>query len=309
MRKNIQKSVFFLALLLLSSMIGGGLIFAQPVKVDREVEQKEYPALRFSESIAEQNVFQIYRAFADFSYMVNAAKRDRNLYILEEKQPLSLKDGERELKYVPYKTYVRFVQEDPSLVLTPFGVPEEIMALIDKKTEEARKRNIAVDNFSFANRGGIELTRYDFIRVQGPTKKHNTGAKLKSLTLFYRSSGATDDPRNRVELEVAIMSVVHDDFRQGMRFHELIIDPNPKDSNMDDVIILSRMNRKPTKVVLLGAMSNSSAYPLRLRFKKRYTQQLSDYIGLYRRLAQYNELNGNRAHERLIQRFQHSLNY
>ncbi|MCB1317291.1 MAG: hypothetical protein KDK27_15110 [Leptospiraceae bacterium] len=309
MRNHRKWIVLPLALLL------AGSLMAQPRTVEPETEQEEFPDLQRTEALQEANILDAYTRLGELGWLVQMAQQDRRLQQLEEENPLNFEYTFRYIKFTPRNTYIRYVKEDPQFLLNTFGPTEQILNQIKEKVELAKTINVPAEAVTLdKGRDGIELTQYDFIYSNDPDQRRAIGSRRKSLTLFFDRTNNQADTAQQLQLSMVVTKIVENDFRRGVSDTELIIDPAPLDPKddiqMSDILILHRYNQKPTNVILLGLMHNTSTNPHRLEFKQEfYVKLLDHFFRLFRLVANYASKDDNDYNEEVLQKLEQSMSY
>jgi len=300
-----------------------GTLPAQKSVVNRTQEAADFPDLRSTEERMETNIQDANERLATMSQLVEQAKKDRQSVFDEVEHPLDFRYTDRNLRYTPRNTYIRFVSEQMTpqadgrtftsadFILAGFGNSEELMGKIREKVNEAKAGGVAASEIAFANRNGMELTQYEFIYRDDSHERRVVGSRRKSLALYFKQgAAAAPDQAQNLVLDMVVTRVVEDDLAAGVRDIELVIDPTPLTKQMDDVIILHRYNQKPTNVVLLGAMANTPTNPHRVRFKQKfYLKLLEHFYRLYRLVDGYANRDSNDYNEQVIEHVEEGMSY
>lgn len=293
-----------------------GSVSAQPRLVDREAEKREFPDLQRTELAQERNIADAYKRLSEMGFLVSMSQQDRAT-AQKEAEPggeLNFRNTFRFIKYTPRNTYIRYVKEDPQFLLNTFGTVEEVRALVAEQVRKAQSRGVKATELQFQTRDGIELTQFDFIYSNDPDARRAVGSRRKTLTLFFTQTNQQADTEQKLQLSLVVGRVVEDNFREGVRNVQLIIDMTPSgdpaDTNMDDVIIIDRYNQKPTNAAILGMMSNTANFPHRVRFKQRYYIKMLDHFHrLYAMVANYATKDDNDYNEEVIEKVEQSMDY
>ncbi|MBX7058097.1 MAG: hypothetical protein K1X75_08510 [Leptospirales bacterium] len=288
-----------------------GSLSAQPRTVNRTQEAADYPDLQATENQHQKNIFEAYKRLATVGWLVQMAQADRATGFQEAQDPLNFEYTFRFIKYTPRNTYIRYVKEEPQFLLNSFGAVDQIRGAIANKVQAAKSAGVTgATDIQFQTRDGIELTQFDFIYANDPDQRRAIGSRRKSLTLFFTQTNQQPDAEQQFNLSLVVSRIVEDNFRQGVRNVQLIIDPSPQDEKMDDVIILDRYNMKPTNITVLGMMSNTTTNPHRMIFKQRYYSRMLDHFyRLYSMVANYASKDDNDYNDEVLQRLEHSMDY
>lgn len=287
-----------------------GSLGAQPRVVNRAQEAAEFPELQATEAQQQRNILDAYKRLSQLGWLVNMAQLDRMTAFEEAREPLNFDHTFRFIKYTPRNTYIRYVKEEPQFLLNSFGEVDVVRGLITKKVEAANRAGVQAANVQFQTRDGIELTQFDFIYANDPDQRRAIGSRRKSLTLFFTQTNQQADTEQQFQLSLVVSRVVEDNFRQGVRNVQVVIDQSPQDEKMDDVIILDRYNMKPTNATVLGMMANTSTNPHRTRFKQRYyVKMLDHFYRLYSMVANYASKDDNDYNEEVIEMVEQSMDY
>lgn len=285
---------------------------AQPKLVNKEEEAKEFAALQETEAHQDKVIHTAYTDnLEEMGFLVPMLKQDRAFRFAEEKDPLDFENTFRFVEITPRNSYIRYVKEDAQFLLNTFGTVQETLALVEEEVKEAQNANVKAEPLTFKERDGVELTQYNFIYDIVDGERRAIGSRRKSLTLFFEPNAEQSTPREPAyTLTMAVARVVEDNFRDGVRNIELIIDMTPQTAEMEDVIILHRYNQKPTNAIVLGGMHNTASYPHRLRFKQKfYRHYLDHFYRLYAMVANYASKGDNDYNEEVIENFEQSMDY
>ncbi len=268
-------------------------ISAQEAVVDREKEKKKFKSLYYSEKIWEKNIKSAYDTLGSFGHLVKLAKNDRALSVLSEKEPLNFNHDKVALRYVPWRSSIRYVKEGERLILNTFGKLEEVKTLIKSKIDLAKMNKINASDLNIGNRDGIELSRFGFIRVKDPDKIRAIGSQRDWLSLFFAPQG--NDKKGLIAL--ATLRTEYNNLRAGVKDVQIIIDPSPMDDNFDDIVIISRYNQDTPSVSLVGLMRNDKSFSHRNEFKRRYHKFLRhEFVQIVKRISKYNSITSNELH-------------
>jgi hypothetical protein len=303
-----MKKLSIVGLLIIVSQI---YIWAQPKLIDREEEKKEYPDLQQTEAILDKNIQDAYKRISIFGPLVNLAKNDRSKYFKQKEDPFNFEYGLKNIVYTPRNTYIRYVKESPEFLLVGFGTTQEVLAKIKERIDYVNGQGVKVPPLSFQNRDGIELTQFEFVYAEDTPTREVVGSRRKSLTLFYdRVNQSTIDTPQDFKLTMVVSRVINHHIRDGVKDIELIVDPDPNTENMDDVIILHRYNEKPTQVIVLGSMHNTTNNPHRVVFKRDFYLQLLDHFNsLYRMVDGYAKKDSNEYNQKVLQLLKKEMEY
>jgi hypothetical protein len=283
---------------------------AQDRVIDRDKEKAQFPDIYQSEKIQDINILNAYQNLRPFGHIVQMAKQDRVNSFLEIKDPTNFKYMSRFLRYTPRNSYIRYIKEEPDIMLTGFGDTKEMQGMISEKVKLANNNGVAAKEIQFAGRDGVELTQFEFMYNDSDPAHAAIGSKRKSLLLFFKPAGQTADARQALELDLVIGRFVEDKINEGTKNVEIIIDPTPLDEQMDDVIVIHRLNNKEPTVAPLGIMSNTPNYPHRLQFKQKfYIRLLDHFYRLYTLVDSYAKKDGNDFNDGLIEELEKSLTY
>jgi len=306
-----MKRIFIFSASTLAISILATALAAKPKIIDREQEAKDYPDLQTTESILEKSIAEGYSRLGLFGPLVNMAKEDRDKYFKEREEPLDFRHTLKNIVYTPRNTYVRYIKESADFLLVGFGDTAETQAKISEKTAEATNAGVQVQNFAFQDREGIELTQFEFIYSEDQAVREAIGSRRKSVSLFYKRTGQGNvDTENDFTLDLVVTKIIHDNFKAGVKDIELVIDPSPLTSNMDDVIILHRYNQKPSQALILGTMPNTPNFPQRNTFKQKFYLKILDHYNiLYRLLDGYAKKDGNAYNDTVIELLRKSTDY
>ncbi|MDH5655882.1 MAG: hypothetical protein OEZ34_08240 [Spirochaetia bacterium] len=297
----------FLVIFLLGVL---GSLNAQPLPFNREQEQKDFPEIYKSERIQDANIFNAYKSLSSYGHLVQMAQEDRMMNFERIKDPYNPNALKRNITYTPRNTYVRYVKESAELLLIGFGPLDKVQATISEKVKVANANNIPAKEIQFGNRGGIELTQFTFIYDPKDPKREAIGSRRKTVTLFFDQTNQAADAQQNLALSAVVARVVNDNFIEGSRNIELIIDPSPGDEQLEDVMIIHRENNKDAQAISAGMMRNNGAYPHRLRFKQRfYSTFLSDFDRLYTLVDSYSQRDGEAYNESVILELENQMDY
>ena len=298
MYRKISGLVFIFTLLL------SGVLFAQRRIIDKQEENLKYKLLQQTGKGWDKSIQEVFSQLAQFGFLVELAKNDRATAILAEKEPYNFRYDKRHLKFVPWRSNIRYVKEGDSLLLNSFGKISEVKELINKKIQLATaQNNVKVANPSIGNRDGVEISQFGFVYAKGPDKTRVIGTQRKWISLYFAQPA-------RAELSLATIRIEYHDFREGVKEVELIIDPSPTDKQMEDIVIIHRYNQTVPEVYLLALMSNDKSFAHRNQFKKKYHGYLrSHFLQSLRRMAAYNTLTTHGAHEKEVKRLERGLEY
>ncbi len=304
-------------------IIALGSIGAQKGLINRETEALEFPDLRFTEVQMEKNILDANQRLGTLGHLVELARRDREAMRGENQNRLDFRYMDRTLRFTPRNTYVRFVSEQPSaepgkpqataadFILAGYGDSALLMAMVQERVKAAQAANIPnVKDLVFSERSGIELTQFEFVYRVEQSERVAIGSQRKSVALYFKQAEGGADKEQKLKLDMVVCTVVEDDLASGMKDMELIIDPTPLDEQNDDIIIFHRYNQKPTKVAILGAMSNTANFPHRMRFKQKFYMKLLDHFyRLYRLVDGYANMEGNSFNQGVIENLEEGLSY
>ncbi len=286
-------------------------IISQPKLIDREEERKEYPDLQITEQILDKNILDAYKRLSIFGPLVNLAKEDRSKYFKEKQDPLDFNHSLRNIVYTPRNSYIRYVKESADFLLVGFGTTQETLAKIKEKIDYVNGLGVKINQLQFGQRDGIELTQFEFIYAEDTPKREIVGSRRKSLTLFYeRINQSTIDSPQDFKLSAVVSRVVRHHIKDGIKDIELVVDPDPNSENMDDVIILHRYNEKPTNIIVLGSMHNTTNNPHRNTFKRDFYLQLLDHFNsLYRMIDGFAKKDSNEYNQKVIDLLKKAMEY
>ncbi len=314
-KKYLNFILTFMALLTCLAYAGtpnfiGKPLFAQPGLIDRAAEKVDHAALQFGEKILDKNIQEAYEYLKSLGYLSALAKSDRALAIKAEKEPYNFRYDQRALKYVPWRNSVRYVKESDLFLLNTFGSTEETLALIQEQVTKARLQKIDIPNFQLGSRDGVEISVFGFLYVKDKDKTRSIGSIRRTLRMFYVPTGRLPNGEQDYDLGLVSLRIVYDNFRQGNKDVEVIIDPSPNDEQMDDLIILHRYNQAPSDVYLLGLMHNTKTFSHRYDFKRKYYSYFRDqFLQLLQRVTKYNTFSTNASHEEQVKRLDRGLRY
>lgn len=293
---------------------------AQPRLIDRKEEAKRYPDLQVTESVQDQEVIERLKGLAAYGHLVDMARVDRKTKWQEDYvDPQKFENTFRLLKFTPRNVYVRYVEDIEDLkktadgkikgnfILAGMGAADELHQLLESKIADAKTSNVKAEKISYGQgRTGIELTQFDFIYEADEEKNKAVGSLRKSLALYFTGGGKGAEP----VLNMVVLTTVYDHLANGVTFKQVVVDPTPLDTNLDDIIIYDRYNQKPTAITVLGTMSNTPNDPHRVRFKKKfYTKVLSHFYRLYRMVDSYARRDGNEYNREVIEKLEDTLEY
>lgn len=294
-----------------ASLILAGVVIGKPRVIDREDESKQYPDLQETEKGIEKNIVDTFKEFNNFGYLVAYLKEDRNLEFNAQRDPYDFRFRLENVNYTPRNTYIRYVKSSPEFVMVGFGVPSDVQALINEKVEEAKAAQVNAVMPDLNGIEGMELTQFDFIKED--TKKEArevVGSVRKSMSLYYEQVNQQADTEQQLKLKMAIMLVVDDHLRDGVKDKELIIDPSPLDDNMDDIIIVHRYNKKVPSVTILGTVDNTPSFPTRNKFKQKFYKKLSNqFYRMYQLVDNYAVKDDNEYNEDLTEELIEQMRY
>ena len=305
--KKLKNRIYIIATMAI--LLFSGLVFAQPL-IDRAAEREEFRSLQYAEKIQDKNIQETFDYLETFGYMTDMMKFDRSLAVKAEKEPHNFRNDLRKLKYVPWRNTLRYVKEGEAFLLTSFGDIEEVKGLIQSKLTVARSHKIALPEFGYGQREGIELTWYGFLYEKGKEKRRAIGSQSKSLTLYFAPTDKNQFNQQNYRLDRATLKIVYHDMLRDSKDVELIIDPTPKDDQMDDIVILHRYNFAPSSVYVLGMMHNNKSFTHRFDFKKKYHNFLrNQFLQMFQRIAKYNKYSENVNHGLHVKRLQKGLSF
>lgn len=268
---------------------------------DRKGEDKKYPSLQKTGKYWDKDIQLAYAQLSQFGFIVELAKNDRATAILAEKEPHSPHYSERDLKFVPWRSSIRYVKEGEQFLLKSFGKLSKVKELISKSIKLASQSNVVVPNPSFGDREGVEISQFGFIYKKDPDKTRAIGFQRKWINIFFSQAS-----QNQISL--ATLRVEYNNFRLGVKEIDLIIDPSPMDGQMRDIVILHRYNETDPKVYLLALMYNDKGANHRNQFKAKYSHYLrGDFLQIFKRIGAYNKLNYSASHEGYLKRLNRSL--
>ena len=293
-------------------------LFGQPRLVNREEEKQEFPELQETEAYQEKNIQETYTELQRMSFLVRMTEIDRKV-AFEEQLPENQFDFTKTFRYVEYtprNTYIRFVANDQQFLLNTFGEATKVKEAMDARVAKAKEIKAwsteqGWKDIQFGgDKKGIELTQFAFIYSDEKEARKVVGSRRKSVTLFFNDAAGEVAQGQELTLNMVVTRVIRDDFKEGVRNAYLIVDPSPETQAMDDVVILHRYNQKPTKVTVLGMMSNTATNPHRNRFKQKfYVKVLTHFFRLYRMVANYASKGDNDYNEEVIEQIEYSLEY
>ncbi len=291
-------------------------LFAQPRLVNRAEEKEEFPDLQTTEANQEKNIQDAYQRLRAMGFLVRMTEIDRATKFKEEEDPLNFDYTFRYVEYTPRNTYIRFVVNDQEFLLNTFGAHQEVKALMDERIGKAKEigawnQEGSKDPSFGGDKKGVELTQYAFIYSNDRDGvRRVVGSRRKSVTLFFDGAEGELKQGELLTLHSVLTRIVEDNFREGVTNTQLIVDPSPNTQAMDDLVILHRYNQKPTKVTVLGMMSNTATNPHRKRFKQKFYVKLMDhFFRLYRMVANYASKGDNDYNEEVIELLEESLDY
>ena len=306
-----------LAFALLFFVVG---LAAQPRLIDRKNEAKLYPDLQVTERVTDGEVLERMKGLSAYGHLVDMARVDRKIKWQEDYvDPQKFENTFRLLKFTPRNMYVRYVEDVEDLkkaadgkikgnfLLAGMGPAEELHEQLQQKVNDAKGVGIKVEKIAYGQgRTGIELTQFDFIYGNEPDGRKAVGSLRKSLTLLYSGGAKGGEP----VLNMVVATTIYDHLAEGVTFKQVIVDPSPLDTNLDDIIIYDRYNQKPTSISVLGMMSNTPNDPHRVRFKKKfYTKYLSDFYRMYRMVDSYAKRDGGEYNREVIEKLEDNLGY
>jgi len=307
MNSVIKKAI--LPLVLLAAV---GSVMAQPRYIDRAVEKDAYPNLQVAEARQEANIQDVMKRLSDFQHLVEMAREDRITNFNKIKEPNNFQHTLKNITFTPRNTYVRYVREDAENIFVGIGDKDQMLAQANEKIALANQHKIALKNLEFKQRDGIELTQFEFMReTVGTQCCVAVGSRRKSISLYYRQA-ANQQPEAQQELtlDMVIIRVVEDHQRNGVKNVEVIIDPTPLDEDMNDIMVFQRYNVHVPQISVLGAMSNTTNYPHRYRFKKKFYNRLNEHFyRLMMLVDNYASKGDNDYNEKLIEEVEKTLEY
>jgi len=294
----------------ISTLLVAG-IGAEPKIIDRAFEAKTYPDLQATEKMHEANIQIVYKAMNQYGPLVPLAAKDRATAFKEKTDPLKFENTFRFIKFTPMQTYARYVKESADFILSGMGDPKVVLETIAMRGKQANDAGITAPAFQFQNREGIELTQYSFIYREIKEGKPAIGSRRKSVLLFFKPGAGTQaDSESSSQLDLVVTRIVEDNLVEGVKHTEIIIDPTPLTTEMDDVITLHRYNFEVTTCVMLATMSNTPVNPDRVTFKKQFYVHLLDQFHIFYRLVDsYSKRDGNDINEKTLDRMNHSMDY
>jgi hypothetical protein len=307
MNSVIKKII--LPLILLAAV---GSVMAQPRYIDRANEKDAYPNLQVAEANQEANVRDVMKRLSDFKNLVEMAREDRITNFNKIKEPNNFQHTLKNITYTPRNTYVRYVREDPESIFVGIGEKDNMLAQAQEKIALANQHKITIKNLEFKQRDGIELTQFEFIReTVGTQCCIAVGSRRKSITLYYRQAAAQQpEAQQELLLDMVVLRVVEDHQRNGVKNVEVIIDPTPLDADMNDIMVFQRYNVHVPHVSILGAMSNTTNYPHRYRFKRSFYNRLNEHFyRLMMLVDNYASKGDNDYNQGLIEEVEKTLDY
>ncbi len=307
-----MNSVIKKATLPLILLIAAGAATAQPRLVNREFEKDDYPNLQVAEVKQEENIQDVMKRLSDFRHLVEMAREDRISNFERIKDPNNFQHTLKNINYTPRNTYIRYVRENPENIFVGFGDKDNMVAQAQEKIAQAVANKVQVKNLAFQERDGIELTQFDFIReTVGTQCCIAVGSRRKSLTLYYRQpANQQPDAAQELLLDMVVLRVTEDHQRNGVKNVEVIIDPSPLDADLNDIMVFQRYNQHVPKITLAGMMSNTTNYPHRYRFKKKFYNRLNEHFyRLMMLVDNYASKGDNDYNEKVIEELEKTLDY
>ena len=304
------KTFQWMGIILVAAIVAGELS-AQQKKINRKDEAGEFPDLQTTEDIQDQNIANVYKRLATFGHLVEMARQDRlNKFREENVDRLNFNFTHRDLKYTPHNTYVRFVHNGDKFSTVGLGETQKVMGQINEKVAVAKSIGINANEIQFPDLDGIELTKFDFLYEIIDQERRAIGSRRKSISLYFQPGDVGPDQERNFTLEMAVTRITDDNYQEGRKYVQLIIDPSPMDDNNDDIVVLHRYNQKPTVVTVLGTMRNSANYPHRIEFKQKfYVKLLDNFFRLFRLVDGYSRKDGDDFNDELLKHLERGNEY
>ena len=147
--------------------------------------------------------------------------------------------------------------------------------------------------------GYVEIESYSFI-PESSIYTTLVGIRYKIMRLYY-GQGVT---ASKIETEI---------FEQNFLTHEKreskITDPSPDTLDMNDVMLISQLNKNEEDQLRMGQMENTISRPMRIRFKKNYLNHLINFEKLLRFTEEFQIKYGIDSDKQIISNLKNSLKY